>query len=403
MPDGGKKISKGRDDAERVTVRRGVNSSRGRRPGKAADGGVENRKRHVPTRIPISSRTGKLLALASIVALVLIGWYVPSALYIAGGGFALALILSFPVRALSHIMPRWLAILLTYLLLVGLLILTLLILVPMLVGQLRGLISSAPNIAHSADRLARNLLQPLADRNMLSGASPEQVISNALDRLSNRAQDLARNFLGGLLGFFSTAVNFGVNLLGALFVSVYLLLDVKRIKAAYLRALPHRYRRDGLELWNDEGASLSKYLSGLALDLVIQGALTTIALLILGVPYAILLGAVVSVTAIIPYAGAFIGAVPGVIIAFFVSPTTGVLAVLVYIAIQQLDGNFIMPRIQGEVLRVHPIIVLLAIVIGGGLGGLVGIIVSVPLLAVLRVLFDFFRVRLDIEDGGSGA
>ena len=364
---------------------------------------MESRKRHAPTRIPISSRTGKLLALAGIVALVLIAWYVPSALYIAGGGFALALILSFPVRALSHLMPRWLAILLTYLLLVGLLILALLILVPMLVGQLRGLISSAPNIANSADRLARDLLQPLADRNLLSGASPEQVISDALDRLSNRAQDLARNFLGGLLGFFSTAVNFGVNLLGALFVSVYLLLDVKRIKAAYLRALPHRYRRDGLELWNDEGASLSRYLSGLALDLVIQGALTTIALLILGVPYAILLGVVVSVTAIIPYAGAFIGAVPGVIVAFFVSPTTGVLAVLVYIAIQQLDGNFIMPRIQGEVLRVHPIIVLLAIVIGGGLGGLVGIIVSVPLLAVLRVLFDFFRVRLDIEDGGSGA
>ncbi len=133
---------------------------------------------------------------------------------------------------------------------------------------------------------------------------------------------------------------------------------------------------------------------------MIQGALTTIALFFLGIPYAILLGAVVSVTAIIPYAGAFIGAVPGVIIAFFVSPTTSVLAVLVYIAIQQLDGNFIMPRIQGEVLRVHPIIVLLAIFIGGGL---VGIIVSVPLLAVLRVLFYFFRVRLDIENGGSGA
>ncbi|MGI9048504.1 MAG: AI-2E family transporter [Rubrobacteraceae bacterium] len=397
MPDNGEQSSKGRDDTRRDTKGHGVSSSGGRLSSKTADGEVKSRRRR-PARIPISSRTGKLLALAGIVALVRIVRYVLGALYIAGVGFAIALILSFPVRALSHIMPRWLAILLTYLLLVGLLILGALILVPLLVGQLRGLISSAPDIARSADRFARDLLQPLADRNMLSGTSPDQVISNVLDQISNRAQDFARNFLGSIVGYFSTAVNFGVNLLGALFVSVYLLLDVRRIKAAYLRALPHRYRWDGRELWNAEGSSLSKYLSGLALDLVIQGALTAIALFFLGVPYAILLGVVVSVTAIIPYVGAFLGGIPGVIVAFFVSPTTGVLTILVYIAIQQLDGNFIMPRIQGQVLRVHPIIVLLAIVIGGGLGGLVGIIVSVPLLAVLRVLFDFFRLRLDIED-----
>ena len=400
MSDKDEETLKGPEGGERRSE-----TASGRRVRRASykDSDKESRERHAPTRIPISRRTGKLLALAGIVALGLIAWYVPSALYIAGGGFAIALILSFPVRALSHIMPRWLAILLTYLVLVGLLILAFSILVPLLIEQLGGLISSAPRIARSADRFARDLLQPLADQNMLSGRSPDEVISNVLDQLSNRAQDLARNLLGSLVGYFSTAINFGVNLLGALFVSVYLLLDVRRIKAAYLRTLPHRYRWDGLELWNDEGASLSKYLSGLALDLVIQGALTTVALFILGVPYAILLGAVVSATAIIPYIGAFLGGVPGVIVAFFVSPTTGILTVLVYVAIQQLDGNFIMPRIQGEVLRVHPIIVLLAIVIGGGLGGLVGIIVSVPLLAILRVLFDFFRMRLVMENGRSGA
>ena len=368
------------------------------RKGKESKGSDAKSPRISSTPIPVSKRTGKLLAIAGILALALIAWYVPSALYIAGGGFAIALILSFPVRALSHVMPRGPAILVTYLVLIGLLVLGVFILAPILVSQLRALISSAPDIARSADRFARGLLQPLADSNMLSGRSPDEVISQALDQISKRAQDLARTVLGGLVGYLSAAANFGVNLLGALFVSVYLLLDVKRIKAAYLKALPHRYRRDGRQLWDDEGASLSKYLSGLALDLVIQGALTAIALFILGVPYALLLGAVVSVTAIIPYAGAILGGIPGVAVAFFVSPTTGILTLLVYIAIQQLDGNFIMPRIQGEVLRVHPIIVLLAIVIGGGLGGLVGIIVSVPLLAVLRVLFDFFHTRLVIED-----
>ena len=351
-----------------------------------------------PTPIPISKRSGKLLALAGVVTLVLIGWFVPSALYIAGGGFALALVLSFPVRGLSRFMPRGLAILLTYLVAIALDTLAIFILLPLLVEQLGALISSAPEIARSADRLARDLLQPLADRNMLQGASPEQVISDALDRLSNRAEDLAQNLLNGLVGVLSSTVNFGVNLIGALFVSVYLLLDVRRIKAAYLRALPHRYRWDGRELWNAEGSSLSRYLAGLAFIVVLQGALTTIALSVIGVPYALLLGAWISLTAIIPYIGAFLGAIPGIIVAFFVSPTKGILAAFAYLGIQQLEGNVLTPRIQGQVLSVHPIIVLLAVVIGGGLGGLVGVIVAVPTLAVLRVLFDFFRVRLDMED-----
>ena len=351
-----------------------------------------------PTRIQISRRTGKLLALAGIAALVLIAWFVPSAIYIAVGGFALALVLSFPVRALSRLMPRWLAILLTYLVLTGLIVFAALVLLPLLAEQLSSLISAAPEIARSADRLARDLLRPLAERNLLQGASPEQVISELLNRLSDRAQNLAQNLLGGLAGFVSGTVNFGINLIGALFVSVYLLLDIRSIKAAYLKALPRRYRWDGRELWNAEGASLSKYLGGLAFVVVIQGTLTATALFFIGVPNAILLGAWVSVTSIIPYLGAFLGAIPGIIVAFFVSPTRGILAALVYLGIQQLEGNVLTPHIQGQALRVHPIIVLLAIVVGGGLGGLIGVIIAVPTLAVIRVLFDFFRIRLSLQD-----
>jgi predicted PurR-regulated permease PerM len=70
------------------------------------------------------------------------------------------------------------------------------------------------------------------------------------------------------------------------------------------------------------------------------------------------------------------------------------LPALLFLGIQQLEGNFLTPKIQGDTLHVHPILVFLAVIIGGGLGGIPGVIVSVPTLAVLRVLFDFFRVRL---------
>jgi predicted PurR-regulated permease PerM len=134
---------------------------------------------------------------------------------------------------------------------------------------------------------------------------------------------------------------------------------------------------------------------------MIQGLLAAVALYFLGVRYAILLGVWVSVTAIIPYLGAFLGGIPAVLVAlvfgssvFESNTTTAILTVVAYVLIQQFEGNFLTPRIQGQALQVHPIIVLLAVIAGGELAGLAGIIFAVPTLAVFRVLFDFFRVRL---------
>jgi predicted PurR-regulated permease PerM len=85
-------------------------------------------------------------------------------------------------------------------------------------------------------------------------------------------------------------------------------------------------------------------------------------------------------------------------VALTVSPTAALLTALLYLGIQQLEGNFLTPKIQGDTLRVHPILVFLAVVVGGGLGGILGVIVAVPALAVLRVLFDFLRVRLRTDN-----
>ena len=120
-------------------------------------------------------------------------------------------------------------------------------------------------------------------------------------------------------------------------------------------------------------------------------------LFLLGVPYALVLGVVVSIMAVIPYLGAWISGFLAVIVALTVSPTTALLTALLFLGIQQLEGNFLTPKIQGDTLHVHPILVFLAVIIGGGLGGIPGVIVAVPALAVLRVLFDFFRVRLKTD------
>ncbi len=370
-----------------------------RRPGKGRGRGPASGVR--PTLILISSRVWIGIVVVGFALLALLLYAAPTVPAVALGGVALAIVLSFPVRALSHFMPRGLAILLTVLGLLGLISLGFFFLVPLLVDQLTTLVRTTPRIANSANQLLLDVISALNDRKLVPGADPEAFSKQLVTDLFDRAQNLTENLLRSLLGFIPRVFSFGVTLFGILFVAIYLLVDVRKVKAAFLRSVPTHYRHDARDLWEAFGQSLSRYLGGLVFVVMIQGVLAAVALSLLGVRYAILLGAWVSVTAIIPYLGAFLGGIPAVIVAlvfgspiFESSTTTAILTIVAYVLIQQLEGNFLTPRIQGQALHVHPILVLLAVIAGGELAGLAGVIFAVPTLAVFRVLFDFLKVRL---------
>ena len=351
-----------------------------------------------PTPIRISKRTRNVLLVLGLLALVLLMWAAPTVPVVLLGGFALAMPISFPVRWLSHKMPRGLAILLTFLILIGVGVLALLVLVPILIQQLASLITAAPDVLSSARQTLLGTLDPLSRLGLLPGTTPDQFMASLGQDLVNLARSAAQQILGSLVRIVSGTFGVALSLFGMLFVAVYLLVNVRKIKATFLSSAPKRYRHDARDLWDAFAFTLSRYLSGLALDMFIQGTLSSIGLVLLGVPYALLLGAWVALTAIIPYLGAWLGAIPAVIVAFTVSPTTALLTALLYLVIQQLEGNFLQPKIQGTALNMPSILIFLAVIAGGEIAGLLGVIFAVPALAVLKVLFDFFRVRLQTED-----
>jgi predicted PurR-regulated permease PerM len=244
------------------------------------------------------------------------------------------------------------------------------------------------------------VLQPLADLGLLKG-TPDEFMRELGQDILDFAKSFGRNILGGLINFVSGTVSLVLILFGVLFVAVYLLANVRKIKATYLMAAPKRYRRDAAELWESEGLSLSRYLSGLGLDMIIQGVISTIGLVLLGVPYAVLLGTWVAISAIIPYLGAWLGAIPAVLVALTISPGKAALTALLYLVIQQLEGNVLQPRIQGQALNMPSILIFLAVIAGAEIAGFLGILFAVPTMAVLKVLYDFFRARLYTEDAST--
>ena len=351
-----------------------------------------------PIRVPRRLRSVLVVAaiLAVLAALVLVTWRVPLALVTVVGGLALATVLSFPMRLLSRLMPRrsrGAAVALTFLTIAVLIVLAALFVVPRLAQQFETLTEVLSSSLTGAERYLLTGFEFLDDRGLLPGTA-EQAVSRIEEDLSNGAGALAGGVAGSNFNLVSGVFGVALSLFGVVFVAAYLLADARRIKLAYLRAAPTRYRHDARDLWDAFEHSFSRYLSGLLLDLFIQGAVSALVLYLIGVPYAIALGAWVFFTGLIPYVGPWLGAVPAVAMALTVSPTATILTIVAFLVIQQVEGNYLMPRIHGKALHIHPVLILLAVIVGGGLAGLLGVLLAVPILAVSRVLYDFFSVRL---------
>jgi predicted PurR-regulated permease PerM len=187
-------------------------------------------------------------------------------------------------------------------------------------------------------------------------------------------------------------------------ISVYLLLEREKITRALLNTIPETVREQSLELFYEVEGTLIRYLRGQLLLCAIMGVLGALIMLVTVGKYALPVGAWVAATEIIPVIGAFLGAVPAVAIALFI-PGGGFLKALLVAALflvaQQIEGNLLVPRIQGGSVGVHPLWVLFATLAGTALYGLVGAIFAVPIVAIVAATLRYLRGTLLFERWGN--
>jgi predicted PurR-regulated permease PerM len=186
-------------------------------------------------------------------------------------------------------------------------------------------------------------------------------------------------------------------------VSIYMLLDMERLGRALDRRFPSAAASQSL-LMRIESAVVG-YVKGQTLVSLIIGVSAGVGLWLLGVlgwlpggdRYALLFGAWVALTELVPYIGPWLGAVPPFLYAVVVHPVAAIWVAVLFLAIHQIEGHVVVPNVMGSALRLHPLLVIFGLLAGGEIYGLPGVLVALPLLAAGRATWEFFSERVELE------
>ncbi len=223
-----------------------------------------------------------------------------------------------------------------------------------------------------------------------------ESISIGVDRVLIQSQEQMAQGVGHLV---NNARNTVAKLLGYAvipFIAFYLLKDMKTILESMILVFPKQYRKLTLTIIREANDALGKYIHGQMVVALVVGACAYLGYWLIDMPYPFVLAAFVCFTNIIPFIGPLIGAAPAVVVAFTMSTKMVLLVILVNLVIQVLEGNILSPNIVGRSLNLHPLLIIMALLAGEAIGGIWGLILAVPILAVCKVVVT--RIALIIHE-----
>jgi predicted PurR-regulated permease PerM len=171
------------------------------------------------------------------------------------------------------------------------------------------------------------------------------------------------------------------------------LVEHARLQRYVLAFVPAESRAGSREIWNHVEERLGLWVRGQLILMAAMGTATTIAYTILGVPGALILGLIAAITEAIPLVGPLLGAIPAVLVAATVSPQLALVVAGVYIVLQFLEGNVLVPTVMRNTVGISPFLVILSLLVGGAVGGLVGAMLAVPIAAAIEILIEGLQAR----------
>ncbi len=320
-------------------------------------------------------------------------------------GAAIAFIINVPMRAienrlfkrksmkssLQRKLKRPLSLIITLILVLGVIVLVTLLVVPEIVNTFRTI--SESNILHDFfNRAEGNYIKLvhkypfLKDIFNINTVDWQGLIKNIYAFIMNSVADILQSTFSTAFSIFGGMIDF---FLGFIF-SIYVLAQKEKLgqqaRKLMYAYLPERVVAKTLSICSLSESTFSKFLSGQCLEAVILGLMFFIAMSIFRFPYALMISVLISFTALIPIFGAFIGCVIGAFLILMVNPLTALLFILMFVILQQIEGNFIYPHVVGGSIGLPSMWVLVAVTIGGSTMGVAGMLIFIPMFSVLYTL-----------------
>lgn len=275
-------------------------------------------------------------------------------------------------------LPRWFAILVLYLAIIGLVIVVVLLTVPPLVRQAEELAKQLPAQVHRWQQwlLASGLIeQEITWRDAIEQApgGGEETLGPVLAAVSG--------FVGGMFGVITMLI-----------LTFYLLIDAEPLFGTLLRLFPVQRRARVAEVAREITIKVSAWLIGQFVLAATIGVTAALGLWLLGVPYFFVLALIAAIGELIPIAGPILAAVPAVLVAFTVSPMTALGVAIFYLAQQQVENHVLVPKLMSRQVGLSAVGVIVALLVGGALLGVVGLLLAIPTAAIIHVLIQELTV-----------
>ncbi len=301
----------------------------------------------------------------------------------------LVLLLRQPVRKLAaRGMPRSLAVVIWYL--GGLVVLSAFsaFVVPVLGDQIGQFLGDFPGYYERAQAFSLQM------QDRLAGIVIPQWAQQALDDISStitaRFGQWSAALASGLVSAGGAAAGFLFNIVFSLVIAFWILRDMPRMHTEILTLIGDRRREEAEMIGSTVLHVLGGYIRGQFIVSLMTGTLVAVFLAIIGVPYALVLGLIAGVLNVIPYVGALLGGLIAAVAAVTVGPWTPVLAIVVTFAAQQITDLFVTPRVMSEQVDLHPLLVIFSLLVGGVLFGFVGLVVAIPVAAIIKGVFVYY-------------
>lgn len=269
------------------------------------------------------------------------------------------------------------------------------VVITILISMIPALASEGQNLVNNWDNIWQNYQTRL--QTLIRGEWYNQVnivIEGLIDRFQNlnnfNWQSIANSAISSLSSIMGTVTRVTVAIFTAPIILFYMLRDGKKLPAYFSQFLPIRIRKSTLTLLSEMNLQISQYIRGQIIVAIAVAIMFVIGYAIIDLPYGAVIGVAAGFLNIIPYVGSFLAMVPAIIVAMVVGPMMIIKVLIVFAIEQTIESRVISPQVLGSNLEIHPVTIMLLLIAAGNLNGVAGVVLIIPIYAVLKVVFMHF-------------